>query len=126
MIIIDGSSGGGRFEININPVHSSQPLSLMKRGKLMRKGVIGIVSEIPFKIARDEVNTVCSKMSWYKAIGKAVSVNSAGPGNILFAILEYENICQVFTGFGQRGVPLQKVREGSSFPLKLKQGRREV
>ena len=85
---------------------------------VVKKGVIGIVSDIPYRIAQDEVNIVCSELDWDKDNGKAMNVNSSGPGNILFAILEYENICQIFTGFGQRGVPLQKVAENVVLQVK--------
>jgi RNA 3'-terminal phosphate cyclase (ATP) len=111
-------AGGGKFKININPAQKLNPFIIRERGKLIRKDVLGIVSEIPIKIAEDEVRIVCSKMDWDKNTGKAISVISSGPGNILFAILEYENICEVFTGFGQRGVPLQKVAESVIKQLK--------
>ena len=104
-------AGGGKFEINIHPGPTLKPLIIKERGELNRKAVLGIVSDIPFKIAEDEVKIVCSRMDWDENTGKAISVNSSGPGNILFVTLEYENITEVITGFGQRGVPLKKVAE---------------
>jgi RNA 3'-terminal phosphate cyclase (ATP) len=34
-----------------------------------------------------------------------------GPGNVLFIEIESENITEVFTGFGQKGLPAEKVAE---------------
>ena len=35
--------------------------------------------------------------------------NSQGPGNILIVEIESENITEVFTGFGEKGIPAEKV-----------------
>ncbi len=111
-------AGGGKFKIDINPVKYLKPIIVKEKGKLKRKEVIGIVSQIPIKIAEDEVKIVCSEMDWDINTGKAISVNSSGPGNILFVILEYENYCEVFTGFGQRGVSLKKVASNVIYLVK--------
>ncbi|MBN2535247.1 MAG: RNA 3'-terminal phosphate cyclase [Spirochaetales bacterium] len=104
-------AGGGEFEIDINPARPLKPFIIREREGLKRTSVLGIVSDIPFHIAEDEVKIVCSEMGWDENTGKAISVHSSGPGNIVLAILEYGNITEVITGFGQRGLPLKKVAE---------------
>ena len=37
--------------------------------------------------------------------------DSAGPGNVLTAEIEYENITEVFSGFGEKRWPAEKVAE---------------
>ncbi|MBN2443590.1 MAG: RNA 3'-terminal phosphate cyclase [Spirochaetales bacterium] len=105
-------AGGGKILCKIEPVKKLNPINLIEKGKELSREVVGIVSALPRKIAEEEVKIICSRMGWNLSEGKALTVNSPGPGNIVYGKIEYENTSEVITGFGQRGVPLKQVAEG--------------
>jgi RNA 3'-terminal phosphate cyclase (ATP) len=104
-------AGGGKFSVRIVPAHRLKPLELVEKGPEKAIEVIGMVSDLPKSIAENEVEIILSQMHWDHGCGKAVEVSSPGPGNIVFARLAFEHVSEVFTGFGQKGVPLKTVAE---------------
>lgn len=105
-------AGGGRFEAKIEPTSDLKGIEVMERGKLLQRRVRSIVSALPIKIAERETARVIRKLNWDRVSTEHIDApDPAGPGNVLFAELEYENLTTVFTGFGQRGVPAEKVAD---------------
>lgn len=105
-------AGGGRFEATIQPEAELDGLELMERGKLLNRQVRAIVSALPVKIAHRETARVIRKLNWDRAATEHIdAADPVGPGNVLFAELEYENLTTVFTGFGRQGVPAEKVAD---------------
>lgn len=102
-------SGGGRFKVSINPGYLSR-IDLVERGKVVRKTAFAAVANLPVNIAHRELKVVREKLEWDKDCLKTVEVkNSQGLGNILTVEIETENVTEVFTGFGERGVSAEKV-----------------
>ena len=66
------------------------PLFLLEKGKKIKKEVVGIVSDIPYKIAQKEVEIILNELGWDSHSGRADTVQSNGPGNIVYAKLDYE------------------------------------
>ncbi len=105
-------AGGGQFIASITPVQSLGALNLTERGALVAKRIRGVVSALPRKIAERETARVKRKLQWNDAEVENVEIrDSPGPGNILFAELEYENVTAVFTGFGRMGVSAESVAD---------------
>ncbi|QEG23927.1 RNA 3'-terminal phosphate cyclase [Mariniblastus fucicola] len=105
-------AGGGEFEASIVPAKRLRGLEIVSRGKLLQRRVRAIVSELPIEIARRETARVVRKMNWDRTLEEqVVAADPQGPGNILFAELEYDNLTSVFAGFGQRGVTAENVAD---------------
>lgn len=103
-------AGGGRFKVSVEPVNTLGRIDLIERGKIIRQTASVSVSNLPLTIAHRELKVVSQKLKWDRDCLNAVEVeNSRGPGNILTVEIESQHITEVFTGFGERGVPAEKV-----------------
>lgn len=102
-------AGGGRFKASINPGRLNR-LNLTERGNIINKTARASVANLPVSIANRELKVIREKLEWDGELLKAVEVeNSRGPGNILTVEIESENIAEVFTAFGEKGIPAEKV-----------------
>jgi len=102
-------AGGGRFRVSINPTGLNR-LNLLERGNIINQTVRASVANLPVSIANRELKVIREKLEWGGELLEAVEVeNSQGPGNILIVEIESENITEVFTGFGEKGVSAEKV-----------------
>jgi RNA 3'-terminal phosphate cyclase (ATP) len=103
-------AGGGKFTIAIEPAQKLAKVDLPERGDIIRKEAVGVVSQLPRRIAETEIGILKSKLSWGDDCFSIQEVkNSRGPGNILTCLIESQCITEVFTGFGERGVPANRV-----------------
>jgi RNA 3'-terminal phosphate cyclase (ATP) len=102
-------AGGGRFKVSINPAGLDR-LDLLERGNIIYQTARASVANLPVNIANRELKVIRDKLKWDTERLEAVEVeNSQGPGNILTVEIESENITEVFTGFGEKGVSAEKV-----------------
>jgi RNA 3'-terminal phosphate cyclase (ATP) len=102
-------AGGGRFKVAVQPA-ALKPLDLVERGAIQHTSARAMVANLPAEIARRELNVVRKKLGWDQNCLQTVEVNeSNGPGNILSIAVESEQITEVFTGFGERGVSAENV-----------------
>lgn len=104
-------AGGGIVNISIDPPAELRALDLRQRGKIVRCSARGIVSNLPLSVAERELAVVEQKLGWERSKLSAESVVSRGPGNILFLEVESEQLTEIFTGFGERGVRAEVVAE---------------
>ena len=102
-------AGGGRFEVSVTPGNLSR-LNLIERGNIIRKTARASVAKLPVSIANRELKVVREELEWDNEVLGAIEIqNSRGPGNILTLEIESDNITEVFTGFGEKGIPAEKV-----------------
>jgi RNA 3'-terminal phosphate cyclase (ATP) len=105
-------AGGGRFSVTIEPAAELSGLELNERGEILSRRAKAIVAALPLNIAEREVNVVGHKMSWDKSCLQVENVEGAcGPGNAVTIEIESENVTEVFTGFGERGIRAEAVAE---------------
>jgi RNA 3'-terminal phosphate cyclase (ATP) len=103
-------AGGGSVVVEIEPVASLQQIELMERGPLVRRSVRAVVSNLPVEIAEREIKVIRRRLSLSDNEVESSEVHGAqGPGNVASMTLEYENVCEVFTSFGQIGRPAETV-----------------
>ncbi len=103
-------AGGGRFSVSVNSLGTLRPLDLLERGKLQQCSATALVSQLPTHIATRELHVLREKLAWKSRYLRVEEVrNPFGPGNVLTAIVESEQITEVFSGFGERGVRAEKV-----------------
>lgn len=105
-------AGGGRFTVSIEPVAKLAELHLIERGVVIRSGCCAVVAQLARSIGDREVKVVCGEMGWPVECSRVVCHRKTqGPGNILTIEIESENITEVFTGFGMRGVSAEQVAQ---------------
>lgn len=100
-------AGGGKFKVEITP-SPLEKLSLTQRGEILNKTATAFVANLPENIAARELKIVKKLLGWEGC--EIVNIpDSHGPGNVLTLTVESENITEVFTGFGVKGVTAEKV-----------------
>jgi RNA 3'-terminal phosphate cyclase (ATP) len=105
-------AGGGRVRFTINPAGGLAPLELRVRGEIRARRARALVANLPPSIADRELAVVGQMLSWSSEWLQAEVVrNSCGPGNVVSIEIESEHVTEVFTGFGERGVPAEAVAE---------------
>jgi RNA 3'-terminal phosphate cyclase (ATP) len=107
-------AGGGRLSVAIHPQPRLKPIELLERGRIERRRARGIVSRLPRHIAEREVAAALGKLGWPRECGSVEEVDSPGPGNVVLLEVHCEHVTEVFTGFGRRGVPAEKVAAGAA------------
>ncbi len=103
-------AGGGRFTVNIEPARRLAHLDISERGELRKRRAQAIVCQLSENIAKRELQMVQKMINWdTTTMETLVSKESQGPGNVLIVEMEFENVTEMFTGFGERGVSAEEV-----------------
>jgi RNA 3'-terminal phosphate cyclase (ATP) len=103
-------AGGGRFTVKVEPSDSLRRVDLVDRGKIISRRGRALVSSLPLSIAEREIGVIRRKLSWNREWLEAEEVrNSNGPGNVVMIEVESQNVTEVFTAFGERGVAAESV-----------------
>ncbi len=103
-------NGGGKFEVFIQPAKKLLPLVLNEPEMMKQHYARVLVSNLPRHIAEREAKTIAAQLPLpQNAI--AVEELQYGPGNVVMIVVERELVTEVFTAFGQRGVPAEKVAQ---------------
>ena len=103
-------AGGGHMKVKIYPVEKLKSLSLMERGELISRKAEAWVSSILLSIAESEVKVLSEKLEWDEIFAKKVN-EPKGPGNIIMALQEYENVTEFTSSFGERGLKAARVAD---------------
>ena len=102
--------GGGEIRALITPAARLGALQLHERGALVRGYAEAYVAAIPLHVAQRELDVIRRSLGWTQdQLHLRALPNDVGPGNALTITLEYENVTEVFTGFGERGVRAEMV-----------------
>jgi RNA 3'-terminal phosphate cyclase (ATP) len=103
-------AGGGKVRAEIAPTRSFQRVAITEGGKVSNCRARALVARLPEHIGERECRTIARKLNWGERswVVEAIS-ESNGPGNVVFAEVERGTVTEVFTGFGQRGVPAERV-----------------
>jgi RNA 3'-terminal phosphate cyclase (ATP) len=107
-------AGGGRIQVLVEPCAALSRLDLPHRGEVKRRLARALVAGLPRNIGDREVKAVRDLLGWERDSLRVDEVpNPAGPGNVLSLEIESEQVTEVFTGFGQRGVRAEAVAEAA-------------
>lgn len=102
-------AGGGKVSVGIAP-RAMAPLELLERGAVLRRAATALVSALPRHIGERELGVVGSLLGIDEEDRSLVEVpDPAGPGNAVIVDVESAGVTEVFTGFGERGVPAEEV-----------------
>ncbi|HEX6100120.1 MAG TPA: RNA 3'-terminal phosphate cyclase [Thermoanaerobaculia bacterium] len=103
-------AGGGKIRVRIAPTRRLGRLDLEERGALTTRCARAVVANLPWTIAEREVKTAAAELEWPEDCLQAHTLTgSAGPGNLISIIVGSEHVTDVFTAFGERGVPAEEV-----------------
>src|SRR5947208_1480889 len=104
--------GGGRLHLMIEPTSSRNRLELVERGAILATRARALVVNLPPGIAERELGVVREKLGWAdKQLLLETSNNAYSPGNVLTIEIESEQLTEIMTGIGERGVRAETVAE---------------
>ncbi len=104
-------AGGGRFEVEVQPAKRLERLDLLSRGETTSRSACAIISNLSLNIGDRELKVVSQKLGWARECLRVEEVPSRGPGNALILEVGSENLMEVFTGFGERGLSAEMLAE---------------
>lgn len=102
-------AGGGRIVVEVAAGSRLGSLELATRGAIRRCAIEAVLARLPRSIGEREIATASRRLGWDPAVGTVVEVTSAGPGNAVSIAVEAEHVTEVFTGYGARGTPAERV-----------------
>lgn len=101
-------AGGGVWTAAIAP-SNLVPVTIETAGARVSQAVRADVSVLPYVIAEREVATALTLLGWPVSCGQARTVRADGHGNVMMAEITFENVTEVFTGFGERQISAEDV-----------------
>jgi RNA 3'-terminal phosphate cyclase (ATP) len=103
-------AGGGRISIEIQPVGQLRSFELLEREPILAKSARAAVSNLSRSIAERELLVVGEKLGIDRASLVVEEVKGAqGPGNVLTIEFAMTHHSEIFSGFGEIGVPAASV-----------------
>ncbi|RIX46869.1 MAG: RNA 3'-terminal phosphate cyclase [Rhodocyclales bacterium GT-UBC] len=111
-------AGGGEVLAATAPVAAWQPLRLNTRGDLRRQAAVGVVAGVPAEVAKREMQRAAGQLGVLDEELRVLPSNE-GPGNVLMLVLDYPEVSEVFTAFGERGVPAEVVADRAAREARL-------
>ena len=103
-------AGGGAFWIEVQPCAHLRPLDLFDRGDLLEATATVYLANLPFDIARRELDTLRTRLDLPEAAARPRMLNHArGPGNAVEVRARCAALTEVFVAYGERGVPAESV-----------------
>lgn len=106
--------GGGIVHLDIESAARLKPLELTKRGKIKQVSAKILLARLPQHIAERERNIIVQALNIDKEqVITRHADNAPSPGNAVMISVMSEYLAELFTGYGIRGVPAEKVAEGA-------------
>jgi RNA 3'-terminal phosphate cyclase (ATP) len=104
--------GGGEIRASIAPPPKLTPIEVHERGARGRSYAEAYVAALPVHIAQRELEEIGKMLNWpaEQLLVRGLP-NDVGPGNAVTITVEHENVTEVFTGFGERGMRAETVAE---------------
>jgi RNA 3'-terminal phosphate cyclase (ATP) len=108
-------AGGGRFVVEITPTDVLKPINLEERGEIATKRATALVANLPYHIARRELDTVAKLLNWdSESLRCEDTKNSVSPGNLVMIEVQSSNVTEIFTSFGKLGVSAEDVAKDAA------------
>jgi RNA 3'-terminal phosphate cyclase (ATP) len=106
-------AGGGRLVLEVEPAARLQALHLPERGVLKRAWAEALFAGIPAQVGKRELSTLGNGLGWNEDQLHLRQIDpEQGPGNVLLATLEHEQVTEVVCGFGEKSVSAEAVARG--------------
>src|SRR5262249_47081635 len=102
-------AGGGRCIVEIKPA-ALQPLHLPERGAIRERRAPAIIAPLPPPVPPRGLRGLQESLGWTGNPLQTDQIDAPpGPGNVVVIEIASQHVTEVFTGFGQRGVPAEAV-----------------
>ena len=96
-------AGGGRLVVDVEGGRPLSGLCLLSRGALQRMHARALVANLPLEIGRRELGALRARLPGLRDDDvEVVAVDAAGPGNALVLDLQFEQLTEVVSAFGDR------------------------
>lgn len=103
-------AGGGRIVMHVEPTSGLGGISLINREGEMKPRVQSLVANIPASIGDRECDVIRQQTNWsHDALETRVIARSGGPGNVVMIQCGFDNVTELFIGFGKVGVKAEHV-----------------
>lgn len=103
-------AGGGKVTVTLEPAKELSQVSLLEREEVSSITATILHSNLPIEIAERERQLLIEKLKLSDGQCSIETLDdNPGPGNVLLVRVDTENHRQVFTGFGQKGVPATRI-----------------
>lgn len=103
-------AGGGEVGVRITPATALVPFDLLARGAPVAACAECLVPGLARRIALRQLALVGEALGWPQAqLHTPPTRQNEGPGNALMATLVYEQVTELVTSFGERGVSSEQV-----------------
>lgn len=102
--------GGGRFRVEVQPTKTLTRLEILERGPVRPISATAIVSKLPQHIADRELNVIAERLQLERdQLHVQIETRSPGPGNIVLVEIETDQVTEIVTAFGEKGVLAETV-----------------
>lgn len=102
-------AGGGHIEANIQACKQWQRFNLSKKGNEISRQATAMVVGLAEDIALRELKVLKKKLAIPESQLHLERCEARGIGNVLSVQIEYENLTEVFTAHGERGIRAETV-----------------
>ncbi len=103
-------AGGGRFNVVVKPAASLAPIDLLERRGAVTVSVRALVADVPGIVARREIAAIRRRLNPAEDACRIEQLERGqGPGNVVLISLQSDDVCEVVSGFGERGVTAENV-----------------
>jgi RNA 3'-terminal phosphate cyclase (ATP) len=102
--------GGGVMRVDIDPVERLRRFDILERGAILERRAVAMVANLPTHIAHRELAVLgdALEIAPERLAVRRVD-NARGPGNAVHVVIRSEQVTEVFSGFGTRGVRAENV-----------------
>ena len=107
-------AGGGQFALSVAPAHVLAPLTLHAPGALRTLRAVAERSRLPAHVGARELGEIRARLGMSEADCEDRETESVGPGNVVWIEAAFEHVTEIATGFGERGVPAERVGAGAA------------
>ncbi len=102
--------GGGRFNVYVEPTGELRRLDILERGAILAERARALVVNLPPHVGDRELAVASERMGLVPdQLELESSTNALSPGNVFTVEIESEQLTEVFTGIGERGVPAETI-----------------
>lgn len=106
-------AGGGKISLTIHPVQKWRGQQINERHGTLQPRVLALAARVPESVAERECDVIRRKTDWEPSAFEAQEVvRSGGPGNVVMIECGFDNVRELFIGFGKKGVKAERVARG--------------
>ena len=105
-------AGGGRIELEVVPVRRLRPTDVLARGTIVELRAEALLSRLPRHIGERELTVLAEAFKLAPDELRLTVVEATGSGNVVSLFVRAKEVTEVFTGYGERGVPAEQVAGG--------------